>query len=216
MKKLNLICALSIATLLTITANADNLVLNHSFNEGLPPPNEWAPADWNQAANPPGATAMGRIFNDSSDAGTNCQYLYVSEIGSGTNAQLEQSSIAIGEGTNVIYWSASYKILSSPTPSGNALIQVRAWDASGGFLGQDQFYPNNNGETLDVWYTEPRRTWTLPNNTDHLDVLADMGTWPWSEMSGKIYVDNFQIDFIPEPTLIFSGLLLGLAFLRRK
>jgi len=209
MKILKLICAIA---LLTTVVNAANQVLNHSFNEGLPPPNEWAPADWNQDA--PGG-AMGRIFYDSSDAGTNCQYLNVPTISAGVYAHLVQGNLTIGAGTNTIYWSAAYKILSSPAPSGGALIQIRAWSVANAFLGQDQFYPSATG-TLDTWINEPTRTWVLPAGTDHLDILADMGQWPWSEFSGTMFVDNFNVDFIPEPTLLVGGLLLGLAFLRRK
>ncbi len=212
MKKINLICALGIAALLATTVSAANLVLNHSFNEGLPSPNEWAPADWNQDA--PGGT-MGRIFYDSSDAGTNCQYLSQPSVVAGNHSQLNQAiGTPVGSHTKV-YWTAAYKVLSSPAPSGTALIQIRAWDSDSNFLGQDQFYPDATG-SLDVWINEPTREWTLPANTDHLDILADMGSWPWSEMAGTIYVDNFQVDFVPEPTLLLGGLILGLAFLRRK
>jgi len=212
MKILKFICAIA---LLTTMVNAANIVVNHSFNEGLPAPNEWAPAEWNQDA--PGGT-MGRIFNDSSDAGTNCQYLAQPSITAGNHSQLELGLIngvmPVGAHTKV-YWSAAYKVLSSPAPAGGALIQIRAWDAGGAFLGQDQFYPSAGG-TLDTWINEPAREWTFPVGTDHLDILADQGSWPWSEMSGTLYVDNFQVDFIPEPTLLVGGLLLGLAFLRRK
>ncbi len=217
MKILKLICAIA---LLTTMANAANKVLNHSFNDGLPPPNEWAPANWNQNANPAGVSVMGRIFNDSSDAGTNCQYLTVPATpgipsAGNTNAQLSQGSLTIPVGVTTVDWTASYKILSSPAPSGAAMIQLRAWSAANAFLGQTQFFPDSTG-TLDAWLTPGISTWTLPANTHHLDILADMGTWTWSAFSGTMYVDNFQVDIIPEPTLLLSGLILGLAFLRRK
>ncbi len=209
MKILKLICALA---LLTTMVNAANEVLNHSFNDGLPPPNEWAPADWNQGA--PGGT-MGRIFNDSSDAGTNCEYLTQPAVVAGNHSQLQQSIGTLVGSNPKVFWSASYKVLSSPAPTGGALIQIRAWSAANAFLGQDQFYPDSTG-TLDTWINEPLREWVLPDGTDHLDILADQGSWPWSEMTGTLYVDNFKVDFIPEPTLLAGGLLLGLAFLRRK
>ena len=218
MKTLKFICAIA---LLTTMVNAANTVLNHSFNEVLPSPNEWAPADWVQKANPAGVSLIGRIFNDSSDAGTNCQYLTVPATpgiasAGNTNAQLQQSILTIiPAGVTTVDWTASYKILSSPAPSGAAMIQLRAWSAANAFLGQTQFFPDSTG-TLDTWITPAVNTWDLPAGTDHLDVLADMGTWTWSAFSGTMYVDNFNIDFIPEPTFILGGLILGLAFLRRK
>ena len=192
MKILKLICAIA---LLTTMANAANQVLNHSFNDGLPPPNEWAPANWDQNANPAGVSTMGRIFNDSSDPGTNCQFLTVVATPSiaaegNTNAQLQQGSLTIPAGVTTIDWTASYKILSSPAPSGAAMIQLRAWNDVGGFLGQTQFFPDSTG-TLDTWITPGIATWVLPVGTDHLDILADMGTWTWSYFSGTMYVDNF-------------------------
>ena len=209
MKILKLICAIA---LLTTVANAANLVLNHSFNEGLPSPNEWAPADWNQDA--PGG-AMTRVFDDSSDAGTNCQLLTQPSVVAGNHSQLNQTITTLVGSHTKVYWTAAYKVLSSPAPSGGALIQIRAWSAANAFLGQDQFYPSATG-ALDTWINEPYREWDLPAGTDHLDILADQGSWPWSEMAGTLYVDNFQVDFIPEPTLLVGGLILGLAFLRRK
>ena len=180
---------------------ASNSVLNHSFNEGLPSPNESAPADWNQDAS--GGT-MGRIFDDSSDAGTNCQFLTQPTITAGNHSNLRQLDIAISA-PRTICWSAAYKILSDPVPSGQAVIQVRAWSAAEVFLGQDQFYPSSAG-TLDAWIDEPTREWVLPAGTDHLDILADQGTWSPSEMSGTIYVDDFYLEPLPQPAQQASNL----------
>ena len=216
MKKLNLICALAIAALLTTGLNAANLVVNHSFNDGQAPPNEWAPAHWNVGS--PGDAAVSRIFDDSSDAGTNCLQEYVnsgtfpdnySDLITHPDSRIDVTSIS------TLYWQFSYKLAASGGngPTGTPRVDLRFFDASDTFLGEDNVYPADQGV---VWTRIPMRTKAVPAGSAYADVRMScniFGSYVGAARIDDVYVSNSPI---PEPTLLLGGLILGLAFLRRK
>ena len=214
MKKL-VFLSLAFLALLTTAIYAANEVDNPSFNEGLAAPNEWAPADWNVGAG--GNAGIGRIFDDSADAGTNCLQLYTNDEADGTYVEtitVPASRIYVDTHTSV-FWNFSFKLAASGGggPQDAPFVACRCWDSSDTFLGQDYVFPSG---TANVWHDSPERLYSLPANTEYIDLYAGMGRDSWNKYLGVLRVDAFNVDFVPEPTLIFSGLLLALAFLRRK
>jgi len=217
MKKLNLICAIAIAALLAVSVNAVTLVVNHSFNDGEAAPNEWAAAHWNQGA--AGGGGVGRIFDDSSDAGTNCYQEFTNDTTAypSTYADLiihPDSRINVTS-ISTLYWQFSYKLAASGGggPTGSPRVDLRFFDASDAFKGEDNVYPTDQGV---VWTTIPMRTVSVPAGATYADVRVSCNIF--GSYLGVCRVDNFYVSDspIPEPTLLLSGLLIGLAFLRRK
>ena len=218
MKKINLICALAIAALLTITVNAATLVVNHSFNEGQAPPNEWAAAHWNQGVGTGGDAGVGRIYDDSSDAGTNCYQEFTNVSGDPNiyadliihpDSRIDVTSIS------TLYWQFSYKLAASGGggPTGSPRVQLRFFDSGDVFKGEDNVLLSDQGV---VWTRIPMRTFSVPQDADYADIRVSCDLF--EDFVGLCRVDDFYVSEspVPEPTLLFSGLLLGLAFLRRK
>ena len=213
MKILKFICAIA---LLTTVANASNQVVNHSFNDGEASPNEWAAAHWNQGSGgPAGDAGVGRIFDDSSDAGTNCYQEFINIAAGGTYADLithPDSRIDVTS-INTLYWQFSFKLTPSGGggPTGSPRVDLRFFDASDVFKGEDNVYPTDQG---DVWTRIPMRTFSVPAGATYADVRVSCGHF--GSYVGVCRVDDIYVDPIPEPTLLVGGLILGLAFLRRK
>ncbi len=187
MKKLNLICALSIAALLTTTINAANMVDNYSFNNGLASPNEWAPADWNVGADPAGDAGIGRIFDDSSNAGTNCLQLFTNVKERWVETITVPGSVIDVGSAGAVYWSFDFKLAASAGggPDGSAFIVCRAYDSSMTYLTWDYVFTGDTAP-VGVWQNSPRRTWNLPAGTRYVDLYAGMGRDAWNEYLGVI------------------------------
>jgi len=214
---LKFICALSLVAFLTTTANATNLVDNHSFNYGEASPNEWAAADWNQGA--AGGGGVGRIFDDSSDAGTNCYQEFTNDTDPypATYADLitiPGSRIDVTS-INTLYWQFSYKLFGSAGggPTGTPRVDLRFFDASDNFKGEDNVYPDDQGA---VWTRILMRTVSVPADATYADIRVSCNIF--GSYLGVLRVDDFYASDspVPEPTLLVGGLLLGLAFLRRR
>ena len=214
MKILKLICAIA---LLTTVANAVNMVDNHSFNNGEAAPNEWAAADWNQGA--AGGGGVGRIFDDSSDAGTNCYQEFTNDT---TPYPATYADLITLPGSRIdvtsistLYWQFSFKLFASGGggPTGSPRVDLRFFTASDGFLGEDNVFPTDQGA---VWTRIPVRTVSVPAGAAYADVRLTCNAF--GSYLGVVRLDDVYVSDapVPEPTLLVGGLLLGLAFLRRK
>jgi len=217
MKTIKFLCAVTVVVFLTATVNAANLVDNYSFNYGQASPNEWAAADWNQGA--AGGGGVSRIFDDSSDAGTNCYQEYTNDTtpypATYTDLITIPGSRIDVTGISTLYWQFSYKLAPSAGggPAGSPRVDLRFFDASDAFKGEDNVYPTDQGV---VWTRIPMRTFSVPAGATYADVRVTCNIF--GSYLGVCRVDDFFVSDVPvpEPTLLFGGLILGLAFLRRK